>query len=237
MPTRRLPPSRQPRPRRHGRRERGGRQVDADPDAVAIWPRSATSPSDTSVIAVAPARRRRGLPVWRLGHQVPTAQHIELANTAVPQRISSGRSAQLSGDRHGVAWLRAAAAHRLATAEVAQHRHRNHPLRRADQITADDARPEQPRLIPHPVGELERLRGSRVRGRAECDDERGGLRTHRLDVGGVLRDGLTAHVMRCGPTGRKCRPATSMSVDTTVLPSSATTTAASSPGPNMTVAG
>ena len=176
------------------------------------------------------------LPVGRLGHQVPTAQHIELANTAVPQRISSCRSAQLSGDRHGVAGLRAAAAHRLATAEVTQHRHRNHPLRRADQITTD-ARPEQPRLMPQPIGELERLRGSRVRGRAECDDERGGLRTHRLDVGGVLRDGLAAHIMGVDQSSRKCRPATSMSVDTTVLPSAATTAAASSPGPNATVDG
>ena len=40
----------------------------------------------------------------------------------------------------------------------------------------------------------------------------------------------------CGvdQSSRKCRPATSMSVDTTVLPSPATTTAASSPGPNAT---
>ena len=43
----------------------------------------------------------------------------------------------------------------------------------------------------------------------------------------------------CGvdQSSRKCRPATSMSVDTTVLPSPAATTAASSPGPSTTVAG
>ena len=43
------------------------------------------------------------------------------------------------------------------------------------------------------------LRGGGVARRAERDDERRRRRTHRLDVGGVLRDGLAADVMRRRP--------------------------------------
>ncbi len=97
------------------------------------------------------------LTVRRFRHQMPTAQLVELANIAVPQRISRSRATKLTDDGQRVAGPGAAATHRFATVQVAKRGHRDHPLRGTDQITADDASAEQPGLVPHAVGQLQRL--------------------------------------------------------------------------------
>ncbi len=139
------------------------------------------------------------LAIRRLGHQVPAAQLVEVLNIVLPQRISGGGSTQFADDGHCVAGLGASAAHWFMAVQVAQHGHRDDPLRRAHQITADDPCAKHLRLVPHSVGQSQHLLRGSVTGRAECDDERGGPRTHRLDVGRVLRDRLAADVVRRGP--------------------------------------
>ncbi len=172
-----------------------------------MWPRSASSPSETSVIAVAPASAATAaLTVGRFGHQVSTTQLFELANIFVPQSISSSGATQFADDGHRVARPGAATTHRFTTLQIAQHSHRNHPLRGAHQIPAGYTRAEQPRLVPQTVGQLERLRRRRVGGRTERDDERRRTGTHRLDIGGVLCDGLAAHVVRRRPIQAEVPP-------------------------------
>ena len=113
--------------------------------------------------------------------------------------ISGRRAAQLTRDGQGVTHPGPGPQHRRASAEIAEHGHRDHPLRGADQVPADDAGAQPAGLLPHPVGEFERLRGRGVTGCAERDDECGRRGTHGLDVGGVLRDGLSADVVRRRP--------------------------------------
>ena len=90
----------------------------------------------------------------------------------------------------------------------------------ADQVAADDAAPTRSASSHIPSASARTCCGGRVGGRAETDHERGGPCAHRLDVGGVLRDGLTADLLRAStsPAGNAC-PSTSMSVETTTRPS------------------
>lgn len=93
----------------------------------------------------------------------------------------------------------AVAPHRITAAQVAERGHRDHPLWRADQIAADDSRTDGFGFVPHAVGQFGGLRCGRIRRRTEGDDEGGGACAHRLDVGGILRNRLAAHVEWCRP--------------------------------------
>ncbi len=128
-----------------------------------MWPRSASRPSETSVIAVAPrVGGDPALPVGRLRNQMPATQRRRSRRISLCHKcISGSRPAEVAGDGHRVTGPRAAAQHRRAAAQVAERRHRDHPLRGADQVAADDARRRAAGLVPHAVGEFERLRGRR----------------------------------------------------------------------------
>ena len=121
--------------------------------------------------------------------------------------------------------------------EVAEHSHRNHPLRGAHQVTADDACARAAGLVPHAVGQLQRLRRRRVARRAECHDKavaarpspRCRRRSARWPYGRCrvvwTSPGGSAGLRRaCRWTPPPCRRR-------------ANTTAASSPGPSATAAG
>ncbi len=128
-----------------------------------------------------------------------TPQFVEPVNTVVPQRISSSGATQLTGDSEHRACFRPGSQHRRPTVQVAQHGHRQHPLGAADEIATDDARADPPRLVPHAVDERVHVRRPSVTRCSEADHECRGPRAHRLDVGGVLGDRLTADVVRRRP--------------------------------------
>ncbi|CNW00718.1 Uncharacterised protein [Mycobacterium tuberculosis] len=137
--------------------------------------------------------------VGRLRHQMAAAQFGEVFNPVAPQRIASSRAAQLTDDGQHRAGLRPGAQHRGTTVKVTNRGDRHHPLPAADQIAADDAGTNAPRLLPHSVDQRARLRRRRLSGCSKADHERGGPRPHRLDVGGILGDRLAADVLRCRP--------------------------------------
>ena len=165
-----------------------------------MCPRSASRPSETSVIAVAPAsaasRPARRAP----GHQVAPTQlvefvdsrcattHIQLPNVRGRPTTATVSPGSRPLEQHG-----------RAPTEIAERRHRDHPLRGADQVAADDARAASAGLLPHAVGQRLTASVAVSPGAPNATTNAVAARTHRLDVGGVLRDGLAADVMRRGP--------------------------------------
>ena len=130
-------------------------------------------------------------------------QMLEIINSRAEQAEPRRRAAQFARHRDHRPGSGSAAQHRVPAVQIAQRGHRDHPLRAGDQIAADDSRAEQTRFGPHPVAEFGHLCRRGVRRRAESDHEGRHPRTHRLDIRGVLRNRLAAHVMRAGPVETK----------------------------------
>ena len=139
------------------------------------------------------------LPVGRMGNPVPAPQIVEPGDPVAAQRESGGRAAEFPDDGDHRTRASSAAQHRRTSAEIAEGGHRHHPLRAGHQVPPDDAGAGFVRFGPQTVGEFLRRCGSGVRRCAESHDEGGRARAHRLDVGGVLRDGLAADVVRGRP--------------------------------------
>ena len=149
------PPRRPPRPPH--RRSAASPAADTSmptPDAVGDVAQVGEQPvGDVGHRGRAGLGRDPPLTVRRLGHQVAAPQVVESVDPVVPQRVSGRRPAEITGHRHGVtrAWHRCGAPAR-------GHRDRRAPSPRSPtagplhQVTADDARPQQPRLVPHSVG-------------------------------------------------------------------------------------
>ena len=73
--------------------------VDDHPDALAMCPRSASSPSETSVIANAPASAAATPDRTAVGDEMMLAQLIESRNIVLPQRKTGRRATQMAGPR------------------------------------------------------------------------------------------------------------------------------------------
>ncbi len=122
------------------------------PTPRAMCPRSATRPSDTSVIAVAPASAAtRPCPYGTFGHQMTRdASASRPATPLMQQRISRCRPAELTDDRHRVAGAGPVAGApvrgpRRSPSAVTEITH----CGAAHQITADDPGAQQPRASSH----------------------------------------------------------------------------------------
>ena len=172
-----------------------------------------------------PARRRRRPP--RPARRAAAGTRCRRRSSSNPvdhpllhSRIPGRRAAQLAGDREHRAGSRPGPQHRRPAGQVAQHRHRHHPLSACDQIPADHARTQPLGLGPHPVGQRGGLGGRRVGRGAEADDECGGAGAPIASMSAAFC-AIALRPTSCGvdQSSRKCRPSTSMSVDTTVRPS------------------
>ena len=206
------------------------------PDASATCRRSPIRPSETSIIAAAPASAAtRPCPYggcgtrWRC--RKSSNRSIPLCHSAYPAAECPSWPATAIGEP-GRAPDRSTGG---AAGQIAQHGHRHHPLRAADQISADDAGANPAGLVPHPVGQRADLCGRRVRRCAEADDERGdpcrpSLRCRRRSARRLYG---RHRAVSTSPAESACpRPACPSTPRT--RPSAASTTAASSPGPRAT---
>ena len=159
-----------------------------------MWPASASSPSEMSIIAVAPASAATGPGVVRrLRAPVGLDQHPRRAEPASEHGQPAGRPALAPGDGQDVAGLGARAHHRRDGAR-AEDGHRDHDLVGAGQVAADDARTDQRALLGEALREVERPLHGEVGRRGEPDGQRGGPAAHRVDVGEVLGGRAVAHV-------------------------------------------
>ena len=208
-------PSDPPRARRRRRdscRHDPARTVSSSiptPLAIATWLRSATSPSLTSTIAVAPSSAavgpsayggsgRRCAATSDTGERKPRAEHGQ----------PGGGPAEPAGDRDHVAGAGAGPGHRRAALQVAERgdgerqRVDRGPRRRRRTVA-----PTMPHSVAHPVGEALQpvTRGPAAR---QADQQPGRRRAHGGDVGQVLRGRLAADVVRArtspgGSAGRR----------------------------------
>ncbi len=238
MKLHRVDPERRSRPPGAARRRRRPRRLrsTATPLAAATWPRSATSPSETSIIAVAPSARRLGAGgVRRLGTAVGLDQRARRAEAAAEHRQAGGGPALPTAQRDHVARARAGAAHRVAV-DGADRRHRDHHLVGGGEVAADDARADQGALRGDPVGQLERpRRPAGPAARRAPTVSAVATPAHRVEVGEVGRGGPVADVVGARPSrGGSGGPSTSTSVETTTRPPGTSISAASSPGPIST---
>ena len=168
-------------------------------------------------------RGRRALAVGRLGHQMTTTQFVESVDSLVP----TTNIPQPSGPAHPPrqAPNPAFAPDRNtggAAVQLAEHRHRHHPLRAADQIASDDAGTDAARLVPHSVDQRVHLGCRGVAGRAEARPRKPRRRAPIASMSAAFW-AIALRPTSCGvdQSSRKCRSCTSMSVDTTVRPSPA----------------
>ena len=213
----------------------------ATPEACAMWPRSASSPSETSIIEVAPAtprddpglQRRIRHPVGadRRGRRAePPGQHGQSggrpsrAGRRPPPRHRAGRPTGSTG---------------LAPRRSPSAGHRDGQHLGSGEVAADDAGPglaSPPGSSPRPSRVDQLDRGAR-RARTARPAARSGRRPSRR------RRPSTASAARCpicspvAQSVRKCTPSTRTSMLATTRPSGAATTAQSSPGPSRVVAG
>ncbi|KAG1441371.1 hypothetical protein G6F57_018718 [Rhizopus arrhizus] len=160
----------------------------ATPLREAIWPASASSPSDTSTAACAKARSRRPIGQQRGGSHVQGA--------LLPELQCAGGIAQGATHPEVVAHLRTIATQRLASA------HLPHRCDRQRQRAARGVSPDQRDVVL--VGQCEETIGKgfdpvfgRFRQR-QCQRAPGRARAHRGQVGQIDRQRLPADVERGG---------------------------------------
>ena len=147
----------------------------ATPLASATWPTSASSPSETSIIAVAPEPGGlRARAVGRLRTPVGLDQLARRAEAAAEHRQAAGGPALASGDRDHVAGPRA------RSAVPARRRTRRATVTAIDDLVRARSgrrrpprRPTSAHSSAMPVGELERPGDRQVRGRGQPDGQRG----------------------------------------------------------------
>ncbi len=208
----------------------------ATPLAAATWPTSASSPSETSIIAVAPAAAAVGPGgVRRLGALVGLDQRARRAEAARQHGQAGGGPALPSGERHDVARTGARASYRVAV-DGAERGDRDHHL-----VGGASGRRRPPRRRPARTPR----RSPRARSSAHATGRSAGAArptvsavataAHRVDVGQVRGGHLVADVDRGRPSragSAGCRRAGRWTPPPG-RPGRATT-AASSPGPSST---
>ncbi len=170
------------------------------PLAAAMCPRSATSPSLTSVIAVAPRSAAAG-PAWYGGSGLRCASTKARgrAEAAGEHRVAGRRPAQPAGDGDQVARPGAGAGDGGPVAQVAERGDGHGDGVAAHHVAADHRGPRHLALVAQAVHQLHRPGGGQVGGHHQAEQQGGGHRAHGGDVGEVLGGRLAADVVGGGP--------------------------------------
>ena len=167
-----------------------------------MWPRSASSPSETSHIAVAPATAA-ATPAGYGG----CGQQCNATRSSNPDSPAC-RAAIPAAERPSVPATATTSPIRAPdrstgtpSLQVAECGDGDHDLGTLHQVAADDLGTAARRLPPHPLVQRIERRERRVGRAAERDDVTLRTRPHRGDVGAVLRDRLAADLLRRRPVG------------------------------------
>ena len=169
-----------------------------------MCPRSATSPSLTSIIAVTPTsvRARAAAYSGRGRRWASTSRRWRSSSSGSPRRSRARPAAgppEPADDDDGSARPSPRAQHREAAPEVSQRCHGDHHSVAGRDVTADNDGSHQLGLVGEPVGE--RLAPAHAGGRwqAQPDQQGRGVSAHRGNVSKVLRGRLAAQLVGWGP--------------------------------------
>ena len=194
------------------------------PLASATWPRSASRPSLTSIIAVAPSSAASGPASYggagrrcaatssasgSDGGSPPGARPAASPPAGGRGRPRSGRAARPRPPGRPAGRQSGAPA---AARQVAECGHRQDHQVGARRVAADDARARPGRLRREPVRQVGGPAGGQRARRGQRDEQRRVHRAHRRDVGQAARGGLHADVVRRGPVAAEM-PALDQQVD------------------------
>ena len=171
----------------------------ATPESSARWRASASSPSEMSIIDVAPASAAAG-PASYGGSRASIGlhQHPRRPETPAEYGQSSRRPALPAGEGEDVADLRPGAYDRPDRAG-SENGDRDHDLVRLGEVAADDAGAHQRALVRESLREVQRPRHRQVGRGGEPDGQRGRPPAHRVDVGQVLGGRPVANILGRGP--------------------------------------
>ena len=216
------------------------RDRSATPLAAATWPRSASRPSLTSIIAVAPSSAASGPAAY--GGRGAAGRRRARSLAAVGRRGAgdAGREQRQAGRRVAEGPPRrprrlagAGAEHRAAASQVAECGHRQDHGVAARRVAADDPgpcpAPPPPRARPPGRGPA---RGS-VAGAASATSSAVFTAPSRRCPPGSARRPSPRRRTPWTTSRRKCLPSISRSTAATTLPDGVPTTAASSPMPTL----
>ena len=194
------------------------------PDAAARRDASSTSPSDTSIIAVAPASAATTPSRTGGSGRSCAARAAASSSSSAPKSIGSGVTvgvpespeqdaeasageAECPGHRHDVSDACAAAQQGHATVERAERGDRDRERVRDGEVAALDGATRGERIAcgAQAVGDLLDEGRARVVGHRQRDQQGGRPGTHRRDVGEVHRRRLPAEVESARPCEAEVR--------------------------------
>ncbi len=113
--------------------------------------------------------------------------------------MPGGGPAEPAGHRDHIAGLGTGAGDRLLVAQIAERGDRDGDGVTAYDVPADDRGAGHLAFVAQPVHQLGRPGRGELRGHDQAEQDRGGHRAHRRDVGEVLGGGLAADVVGGGP--------------------------------------
>lgn len=159
-----------------------------------MWPRSESSPSEQSIIAVAPASdATTPCPYGGSGTRCARTTRSRGAEAASEHGQTCGGPAEASTERDHVAGLRAQAQHGAASLKFAEHRHHDADHGRAGDISTHEGGSGQLAFLADASGALHDPGSLQIGRRREADHDADRAGTHRLQVGDAGRHRLAAH--------------------------------------------